>query len=101
MRKATNHPLVSFALALIVLTVALLWFPAGRFTTTIGAAANSQDVFLPVVDQSAYPAPFVKRIYGVLQAKPQYLASDWQSGQRARTLELGWDYYEPQDGVWS
>jgi hypothetical protein len=53
-----------------------------------------------MINRDAYPAPFTKRLFGVLQPAPQYQAADWQAGIRARTLELGWDYYEPQDGAW-
>lgn len=69
------------------------------------SAMNSMSVhtqtFLPVVRQDSYPAPFAKRLFGVLQSNPQHLSSDWQAGVRARTLELSWRDYEPQDGVWN
>lgn len=42
-----------------------------------------------------------KRLYGVLQGKIPYLATDRQAGVRARTLEIGWDAYEPQAGAWN
>jgi hypothetical protein len=48
------------------------------------------------------PTPVLPvRSYGVLQSQSQYYASDWKAGIRVRALEIGWDLYEPQDGVWN
>ena len=92
---------ISFPLAIVVLIVALLrLFPADPTAASRTLAAN-QEVFLPVVHHSTYTAPFAKRVYGVLASQPQHVASDWRAGIRARTLELGWDGYEPQEGSWN
>jgi hypothetical protein len=98
MKHSTQPPLY-FALSLVLLCAVLL-----KLLTPNASAMNNMSVhtqtFLPVIHQDAYPAPFVKRLYGVLQPASQHLSADWQAGIRARTLELGWDYYEPQDGTW-
>lgn len=92
---------ISFPVVVIMLIVGLLrLFPAGA--TTAGAIGNiNQALFVPIVNHTTYSAPFAKRLYGVLGSRPQHVAADARAGIRARTLELGWDYYEPRDGVFS
>lgn len=53
---------------------------------------------------SAYTAPAValpRPIFGVLQATPERLASEYRAGLRLAVLELAWDRYEPQAGKFS
>lgn len=47
--------------------------------------------------------PFLSRptMYGVLQPQQQHEQSSLHAGLKVRTLEMGWNHYEPQDGVWS
>jgi hypothetical protein len=92
--KPAPRPLLSSLLSLILLAATLLNLLIARPAIATSVASLRPDLFLPMVQLQ-------KRIYGVLQPDQHHLASDWQAGIRARTLELGWDYYEPQDGVFS
>ena len=97
--KYVYQPLC-FALCIIIIYTALL-NPLRLPTVSAMSGLNIQtQSFLPVVHRDDYADPFGKRLFGVLQPTTQHLSADWQAGIRARTLELGWDYYEPQEGAW-
>ncbi len=56
---------------------------------------------VPNLPRMTTPITAPPRMYGVLQPHPEYQSSTWNAGARIRTLELGWDVYEPQEGVWN
>jgi hypothetical protein len=55
-------------------------------------SAKKHHTYLPSVTM---PGP----LYGVLQPQGAYEQSSRQAGFNLRTLELGWNHYEPQEGV--
>jgi len=60
--------------------------------TTVAPSGPSR-VFIPL----NMSAP----LYGVLQPDSKYEVSTRQAGLLIRTLEIGWNLYEPQEGTWN
>lgn len=98
----------------------------GRARATIGGWADVGFWFNGMVDEAAvynvalsplqvrdhYNTATLKRagmpkpitngyVFGVLNAQPEHAARDHAAGVRAAEMEIGWDWYEPRDGVFS
>jgi hypothetical protein len=59
------------------------------------ALSPSKKAFIPIMQMKS------AKLYGVLQPKAEYLPSAINAGIQVRSLELGWDLYEPQEGSWN
>jgi hypothetical protein len=59
------------------------------------ASSPTNKIYIPLMHMKS------AKLYGVLQPKPGYLASAINAGIQVRSLELGWDHYEPQAGTWN
>lgn len=47
------------------------------------------------------PLTTTEPLYGVLQPRQEYQANAQQAGLKIRTLEIGWNLYEPRESDWS
>ena len=47
------------------------------------------------------PTAMTPPLFGVLQPDTHRQTAALQAGLRARTLEIGWNLYEPREGVWN
>jgi len=56
----------------------------------------------PFTTRAATPAPSTGYLFGVLNDRhPERAAQDYAAGIRVVEMDLGWNVYEPQDGVFS
>lgn len=69
-----------------------LFLAAGLMALLIGVAQS-----LPSKSQDGKDAG----VYGVLQPQMNHLAQNYKAGVRVVTLEIGWNLYEPQQGLFS
>lgn len=79
-------------IALTLFTLIACLAPAGT-NAAISQTAHPSKVFMPI----AITPP----LFGVLQPDTQRQTTALQAGLRARTLEIGWNLYEPREGTWN
>ncbi len=85
-KRPLLHRIV-YALAFIA-----LWMTPAGSSATAPEVSNLQTVFLPMTINPP--------MFGVLQPDTHRQIDARAAGLRARTLEIGWNLYEPRDDVW-
>ena len=106
---------------LVLFSTVLIWIVASAVLLTTALTSNQPNTtLLPVINKPGIPTSTAEPIstptttptatstpetdhvlFGVLQPDPKFHARTRNAGVQGATLELGWDYYEPQDGVWN